>query len=74
MITNRIGRHKVLLPINHNHDHFRKQEIQLGQMSPVETVSKKENLLNFENSLVFFLRQVVVAMVIVINTMIGGFG
>ena len=80
MITHRIGRHKVLLPINHNHDYFRKQQIQLGQMSPVWTMSKEENLLNFGNPLVFlffllfFLRQVIVAMVIVINTMIGGFG
>ena len=43
-------------------------------------MSKEENLLNFGNYLVFlfflffFLRQVIVAMVIVINTMIGGFG
>ena len=80
MITHRSGRHKVLLPINHSHDYFRKQQIQLGQMSPVWTMSKEENLLNFGNSLVFlfflffFLRQVIVAMVIVINTMIGGFG
>ena len=79
MITHRNGRHKVLLPINHNHDYFRKQQIQLGQMSPVWTMSKEENLLNFGNSLFFFffnffLRQVVVAMVIVVNTMIGGFG
>ena len=80
MITHRSGRHKVLLPINRNHDYFRKQQIQLGQMSPVWTMSKEENLLNFGNSLVFlfflifFLRQVIVAMVIVINTMIGGFG
>ena len=49
-------------------------------MSPVWIMSREENLLNFGNSLVFlffnffFLRQVVVAMVIVINTMIGGFG
>ena len=80
MITRRIGRHKVLLPMNHNHDYFRKQQIQLGQMSPVWTMSKEENLLNFGNSLVFlfflifFLRKVIVAMVILINTMIGGFG
>ena len=78
MITHRSGRHKVLLPINHNHDYFRKQQIQLGQMSPVWTMSKKTSLtleipwfFFFFN---FFLRQAVVAMVIVINTMIGGFG
>ena len=27
MITDRIGRHEVLLPINHNHCDFRKKEL-----------------------------------------------
>ena len=40
----------------------------------VKSHTRGKNLLNFGNSLDFFLRQVVVAMVIVINTMIGGFG
>ena len=40
MITNRIGRQKVLLPSNHNRYNFRKQHIHLGQISPVETISK----------------------------------
>ena len=31
IITDRIGRHKVLLPINHNCFNFRKQQIHLGQ-------------------------------------------
>ena len=42
MITDRIGRHKVLLPINHNCYNFRKQQILLGQICAVEKMSKKE--------------------------------
>ena len=37
----RIGRHEVLLPINHN-----RKKKPLGQTSPVETVSKVNNPLS----------------------------
>ena len=50
MITDRIGRNKVLLPINHNHYNFR-EKIHLGQIFPVGTISKAKNL---EISLFFF--------------------
>ena len=50
MITDRIGRNKVLLPINHNHYNFR-EKIHLGQIFPVGTMSKAKNL---EISLFFF--------------------
>ena len=40
MITDRIGRHKVLLAINHNHYNFQKKSTSLGETSPVGTVSK----------------------------------
>ena len=40
MITDRIGRRKVLLPINRNCYNFQKQQINLGQRSLVETMSK----------------------------------
>ena len=43
MITDRIGYHKVLLPIICNHYNFKKY-IYLGQISPVGTVSKANNL------------------------------
>ena len=39
MITDRIGRHKVLLPINRNGYNLRKQQIHLGQICAVETTS-----------------------------------
>ena len=50
MITDRIGRNKVLLPIKHNHYNFR-EKIHLGQIFPVGTMSKAKNL---EISLFFF--------------------
>ena len=40
MITNRIGQHKVLLPINHNHYNFGEKIVHLGQKSSVGTISK----------------------------------
>ena len=40
-VINRIGRHEVLLPINHN-----RKKKPLGQTSPVETVSKVNNPLS----------------------------
>ena len=47
-----------------------KKKIHLGQTSPVGTMSKATNL---EISQFFFSEQVVFAMVIVINSVIGGF-
>ena len=46
MITDRIGRRKVLLPINRNCYNFRKQQINLGQRSLVETMSKVKKIKN----------------------------
>ena len=46
MITNRIERRKVLLPINRNCYNFRKQQINLGQRSLVETMSKVKKIKN----------------------------
>ena len=40
MIKDRIGRHKVLLPNNHNRYNFRKHQIRLGQIYLVEAMSK----------------------------------
>ena len=37
MITDRIGRQEILLPINHKHFNFRKK-IHLEEISPVEIV------------------------------------
>ena len=66
MITDRIVRHEVLLPISHDHYNFQKKKIHLGQTSPVGTMSKATNL---EISQFFFSEQVV----FVINSVIGGF-
>ena len=46
---------EVLLPVNHNHHNFWKQQIHLGQISPVETMSvaKKFSVLEIPQ---FFLR------------------
>ena len=46
MITDRIGRHEVPLPINHNHYNFQKnkQQLHLGQTSPIRTMSKAKYL------------------------------
>ena len=46
MITDRIGRRKVLLPINRKCYNFRKQQINLGQRSLVETMSKVKKIKN----------------------------
>ena len=40
MITDRIGRQEVLLPINHERYDFQTQQIYLGQISPLETILK----------------------------------
>ena len=39
MITDRIGPHEVLSPTNHICYNFRKQQIHLGQICAVETMS-----------------------------------
>ena len=47
MIADRIGRHKVLIPTNHNHYNFQikiEKKKHLGQISPVGTMSKAKNL------------------------------
>ena len=71
MITDRIGRHKVLLPINHNHYNFRKK------VTFRTNIFRRENVLSKKNwkfpSLFVFCYFVVVAIVIVINSVIGGF-
>ena len=51
----------------------KKQQTHKGQISPVETISKVKNSSSLEIPL-FFLVEVVVAVVVVINSMIGGFG
>ena len=43
MITDRIGRQEVLLPISHSHYSFRKRR-HLGQTSLVGTMSRAKNL------------------------------
>ena len=43
MITYRIGRHEVPLPINHNLYNFRKKPIHLSHRSPMKTMSKIKN-------------------------------
>ena len=51
-MINKIGRHEVLLQINHNRYNFRtkKEHLHLGQISPVETMSQAKNFLYFGNS------------------------
>ena len=46
MITDRIGRQEVLLPINQNRYNFRKQQIHLGQISLVKAMSKVKKKLS----------------------------
>ena len=47
MITDKIGRHEVLLPINRNRFNFRKQQIHLGLIYPAETMFKVKSKKNF---------------------------
>ena len=55
MIADRIGRQEVLLSLNHYRYDFRKQQIHLAQISPVETMSKvKRNFPILEISQLFF--------------------
>ena len=55
MITDRIGRQEVLLPINQNRYNFRKQQIHLGQISLVEAMSKVKKKLFILEIPQFFL-------------------
>ena len=55
MITDRIGRQEVLLPINQNRYNFRKQQIHLGQISLVEAMSKVKKKLSILEIPQFFL-------------------
>ena len=57
MITDKIGRHEVLLPINHNPYNFPKKEKTntfRTNISGRDHVQSK-NIIHFENSLVFIL-------------------
>ena len=86
MITDRIGRHEVLLPINYNHYNFRENKgilicerafnanyPKLGKISPAKTLLN----VSVTNSSILenpqFEGYVVVAMVTLINSVIGGF-
>ena len=74
-LINKIGRREVLLQINHNRYNFRtkKEHLHLGQISPVETMSQAKNSSTLEIPLFLQDFAVVVAVVIVINSIIGGF-
>ena len=74
MITDRIGRQEVLLPSNHNHYNFQKQQIHFGQISMVETMSKVKKKFSILEIPQFILGLLVVPMVIVINSVISGLG
>ena len=54
MITDGIGQQEVLLPTNHSRFNFRKQQIHLNLISPVETMSKGEKFLDFGNYSISF--------------------
>ena len=78
-ITDQIGRHEVPLPINHNHYNFRESKSILSvnypllvKISVAETLSNVTILSILENPQ-FCKVKVVVAIVIVINSVIGGF-
>ena len=72
MITDRIGKHKVLLPINHNCYNFWKKNS--FKTNILEKMCDVKNSSSVEISHFFF--NMVVAMVIVINSAINfnGFG
>ena len=55
MINKRIGQHKFLLAINHNHYNFWKK-VHLGQTSPVRTMSKAK-IWKFPRFFFFFFFQ-----------------
>ena len=77
IIIDRIGHHKVLLPMNHNHYNFgKKPNTSRTNISAREDVLRKKNSSIWEIPQFFFLffsGWVVVAIVIVINYVIGGF-
>ena len=70
IIPDRIGHHKVLLTTNHNHYNLRKKTHLFEKISPVKTLSKVRNSSFWNSSR--FVGQVVGAMGVVINSVIGG--
>ena len=71
MTTNQIGWYVVLLPVNHNNVWKRNIYLSKGFQYQLSIINSKRNLLFWK--FVSFKRQVVVAMVNVINSVIGGF-
>ena len=81
MITDRLGQHELLLPINHNRYNFQENEcifflvqerwITKCPKSLAETLSNVTNSSILENPQ--FGRVSVVVMIIVITSVIGGF-
>ena len=70
VIMDRIGLHKVLLPIDHKHYNFwEKKKKHLGQTSLVKCLIKSKSFSILEIPQMW----VVVAIVIVINSVFGGF-
>ena len=74
MITDRTGRHKALLTINHNRYNSWKQQIHFGQTSTVKTIPKVKHSSILEIPQGFFFRISGFVVVIVISSVIGGFG
>ena len=84
VITDRIGRHEILLPINHNHDNSPRRSLPPPQKKkPLEQISqwrlsesKNSSILEIPQFLsgetVKVCREVVFAMVIVIDSVIDG--
>ena len=71
MTTNQIGWYEVLLPVNHNNVWKRNIYLSKGFQYQLSIINSKKNLLFWK--FFSFKRQVVVAMVNVINSGIGGF-
>ena len=71
MVINRIGRREVLLPFNHNHYNFQKKKtfIWSGFTILIIYIKKKFPILEIPSTVGY----VVVDMVIVINSVTGGF-
>ena len=54
MITDRIGRQEVLLPVNHDRYDFWTQKIHFGQISPLETIPKVKTISILKISQIFY--------------------
>ena len=50
LITDRIGRHEVLLPINHNHYNFREKQIHLFEVGFLIPIIQNINITIFDKS------------------------